>query len=147
MRKQNGVCGMIVLGVLGAVISGCAANASGKAVVPVTMQIHNSERVEILWANVYRSGDRMWASGMLKQRGIGTAAVRTHVDVEVTGPDKSLVYTVVSEELRVPRVRLGKGADWKRFRVMLPDGLPAHARVRFTVHSGPHEPAAKVCFF
>ena len=80
-----------------------------------------------------------WAYGILKQYGIGTSSIKTHVDIQVFNPDGSIQYETITDELFVPRNRVGKGPDWKRFRVQIPNKLPKDSQINMTVHSGSHE--------
>ena len=52
--------------------------------------------------------------------------------------DGSIEYETVSRDLYVPRNRVGKGLEWKRFKVQLPNELSKDSRICMTVHSGSH---------
>jgi len=105
----------------------------------VSVQSQNTENVEILWTDVYQQAGRTWASGVLKQQGLNTATLKTHIDVQVLDMGGTVCYETQTGDLYVPRRHLGKGPDWTKFKVPLPSELPADARVSMAVHSGPHK--------
>ncbi len=137
MRKRS-LLEIVMLSALAWVLSGCAANRLSLAPQQVSIHRQNSDKVEILRPDLYQADDGTWVSGVLKQQRPGTAAVRVHVDVHVLGPDGQLVYETAAGEILVPRDRLGKGLDWKRFRVHLPAMPPDGSQITMTVHPGPH---------
>ncbi len=49
-----------------------------------------------------------------------------------------MYYETISEDIYVPRNRVGKGIDWKRFKVRLPDKLLIDSQISMTIHSGSH---------
>lgn len=60
------------------------------------------------------------------------------MDIQALNPDGSIQYETITDDLFVPRNRVGKGPDWKRFRMRLPEKLLEGSQVRMTVHSGSH---------
>jgi hypothetical protein len=94
--------------------------------------------VDILWPDVYEEDDRVWAYGALQQRGYRPRGLRRHVDIEVLGEDGTVQFKTHSQEIAIPPHRPGKGPDWTRFRVELPDISLSHARIVMTVHTGEH---------
>jgi len=137
---RNRILGLIALNIMVAIISSCATNRislADKGLVSVNK--HDSEKVRILWTGVYQQDGQTWAYGILKQRGTSHSAIRTHVDIQVLNSDGSVYYKTLSGDMYVPRNRVGKGPDWKRFGVQLPDELPKDSQINMTVHSGSHE--------
>ena len=133
---RNKILGLITLSVMAAIISGCATNQTSLADKGiVSVKKHDSDKVRILWTDVYQQDSQTWAYGVLKQRGTSPSVIRTHVDIQVLNSDGSVYYEILSRDVYVPRNRVGKGPDWKRFRVQLPDELPKDSRISMTVHS------------
>ena len=121
------------------ILAGCSANRvslADKGLVSVEKQ--DSEKVKILWTDVYEQDGQTWIYGVLKQRGNNPSAIKTHVDIQVLNTDGSTQYETKTDNIFMPRNRVGKGADWKRFRVQLPDELPKYFQISMKVHSGIH---------
>lgn len=138
MRKK--VLSVIVINVLVAVISGCVANQyslADKGLVSVEKK--DSEKVEILWTDVYQKDGQTWAYGALKQRGYHTYAVQTHVDIQILSENGSVQYETFSDDIYVPRHRTGKGPDIARFKAKLNGDIPKGSKVTMKVHSGKHD--------
>ena len=132
---------MTMVGILVAtlILAGCSANRVSLADQSlVSVEKQDSEKVKILWTDIYEQDGHTWAYGVLKQQGISSSSIKTHVDIQVLNPDGSVQYETITDNLFVPRRRVGKGPDWKRFRVQLPDELPKNSQIRMTVHSGRH---------
>lgn len=126
--------------VLSIVISGCSSNytsLAGRGLVSVEEQ--DSDKVKILWTDVYQQDGQKWAYGVLKQRNFGSGVIQTHVDIQVLNTDGSVEYETITEDLFVPRNRIGNGTGWKKFRVLLPENLPEGSKVSMMVHSGSHK--------
>lgn len=132
------------VGVLVFIISGCSVNrVSLVDTNQVTVTRRDSEKIEILWTDVYQKDGCTWAYGILKQRGYHSSMpIKTHVDVQVLSEDGSVQYEAFSEDISVPRNRVGKGPDWKRFRVKLTENIPAGSQVNILLHNGRHEISA-----
>jgi len=133
---------MTMVGILMAtlILAGCSANRVSLADQGlVSVEKQNSKKVKILWTDVYEQDGHTWVYGVLKQYGISTSSIKTHVDIQVLNSDGSIQYETITDELFVPRNRVGKGPDWKRFRVQLPNKLPKDSQINMTVHSGSHE--------
>lgn len=135
---------LVAVGVLVSIVSGCATNrVSLVDTKQVTVVRQDSEKVKILWTDVYQKDGQIWAYGVLKQRGYHPSMpIKTHVDVQVLSKDGAVQYETFSEDIYVPRNRVGKGPDWKRFRVKLAADIPAGSRIHIKVHSGRHEISA-----
>lgn len=141
MRRRN-LSILTMVGILTAALtlSGCSANRvslAGQGLVSVEKR--DSKKVKILWPDVYQQDDRTWAYGVLKQRAPSSRAIKTHVDIQVLNSDGSIQYETRTEDLFVPHKRVGRGPDWKRFKVQLPDKLPKNSQISMTVHSGSHK--------
>ncbi len=121
------------------VLSGCSANRVSLAEQSlVSVEKQGSEKIDILWTDVYQQDGQTWVYGVLKQRASNSSAIKTHVDIQALNPDGSIQYEIITDDLFVPRNRVGKGPDWKRFRMQLPGKLLEGSQVRMTVHSGSH---------
>ena len=122
------------------VISGCSANYVSLAEQGlVSVEKHDSEKVEILWTDVYQQDGQIWAYGVLKQLTSNSSTIKVHVDIQVLNSDGSIQYETITDDLFVPRNRVGRGPDWKRFRAQLPDELPRDSQISMTVDSGSHK--------
>ncbi|MHC4122850.1 MAG: hypothetical protein ACYSSI_04690 [Planctomycetota bacterium] len=97
-----------------------------------------SEKIDILWTDVYQQNGQTWVYGVLKQRALNSSAIKTHVDIQVLNPDGSIQYETVTEDLFVPCHRVGKSPNWKKFRVQLPDELLKDSQISMMVHSNSH---------
>ncbi len=121
-------------------IPGCSANRVSLVDQGyVSVEKQDSERIKLLWTDIYQQDGQTWAYGVLKQRTSSPSFIKTHVDIQVLNPDGSIQYETITDDLFVPRNRVGKGPDWKKFRVQLPDGLPEDFQIIMTVHSGSHK--------
>lgn len=136
--KQVTLMILLILSVLS--IPGCATNrVSLVDSNQVSVAKQESEKVKILWTDVYQKDGQTWAYGVLKQRDYHPSAIKTHVDIQVLSKDGSVQYEAFSEEIYVPRNRVGKGPDWKRFRVPLPTEISDGSKISMTVHFGKHK--------
>ena len=136
---------MIRLAVVGCVLVGFISGCASKQVSlveknQVTVVRQDSQKVNILWTDVYQQDGQVWAYGVLEQQGSGTGAVKTHVDIQVVALDGSVSYETASEEVYIPCKRIGKGIHWKRFKSQLPQTLVVGSQITMTVHSGDHQP-------
>ncbi|HML73198.1 MAG TPA: hypothetical protein PKB02_01755 [Anaerohalosphaeraceae bacterium] len=131
---------LMVVGILVFVVSGCAANrVSLMDTNQVTVAKQDSEKIRILWTDVYQTDGQTWAYGALKQRGYHPSSIKAHVDIQVLSEDGSVQYETFSDDVYVPRNRPGKGPDWRRFKVQLAENIPTEAVVAMKVHSGKHK--------
>lgn len=76
---------LVAAGMLVSVVSGCAVNRISLVETnQVTVAGQDSEKIEILWTDVYQKDGDTWAYGVLKQRGYHPSLpIKTHVDVQV----------------------------------------------------------------
>ena len=120
-------------------VEGCATNRVDlvdKGVVSV--ETVPSKRIDILWTDVYRQGDDSIIYGALQQRGQRIYTIKAHVDITIRAEDGSIRQELRSDDINVPRRRVGKGPDWRRFRVRVPHGIAKGSAVSTVVHSGCH---------
>ena len=127
-----------MVGILAATVtlSGCSSDRVSlveQGLVSVEKQ--NSEKVDILWTDVYEQDGQTWAYGVLQQRRPAPGVIRGHVDIQVLNSDGTVQYETVTEDMYIPRNRVGKGPDWKRFKSQLPEKLPKGSQVCMKVHS------------
>ena len=128
-------------------ITACVLALAGCSVNPhsmtgdnrVSVEKQDSEKVKILWTDVYQEDGQTWAYGVLKQPHPYPSAVKTHVDIQVLSEDRTVGYETFSDDLYVPRNRCGKGPNWVRFKVQLAGDIPTGSTVNMTVHSGTHD--------
>ncbi len=128
-----------VFGMVAFFLEGCAANRVDlvdKGMVSV--ETVPSKRIDILWIDVYRQGDDSIIYGVLQQRGQRMCPVKAHVDITIRAEDGSIRQELRSDDVYVPRHRVGKGPDWKRFKVRVPHGIAKGSAVSTVVHSGCH---------
>ena len=125
-----GICIPILL------LTGCNSNRvslTKEGIVSVVKQ--PSEKVDILWTDVYQQDGNTWLYSVLKQKGLGPGTIKTHVDIQMLAKNGSVLYETTVENIYVPRNRVGKGLDWKQFRVRLPNTSMEGAMVKLTIHS------------
>jgi hypothetical protein len=128
----------ILLSVLA--LAGCSANPQSMAGDNrISIEKQNSEKVKILWSDVYLEDGRTWVHGVLKQQNQYASAVKIHVDIQVLSEDSSVHYETISDDLYVPRKQFGKGPNWVRFKVRLSEDIPAGSTVNLKIHSGTHD--------
>ena len=121
-------------------LSGCSTSRvslSDRGYVAVEKQ--DSEKIKILWTDVYQEDGQTWIYGVLKQPSVIGGTIKTHVDIQILNPDGSVQLETVSKEIYVPRNRIGKGPDWKRFRVKLGVDVQEGSKAFIKVHSGNDE--------
>lgn len=132
----------MILGLSVALLKFSGCNANRVSLVeegPVSVAKRPSEKIDILWTDVYERDGQTWACGVLRQRASNSGAIKTHVDIQVLNSDGSIQYETIADDLIVPCNRVGKGIDYKRFKVRLPDKLPKDTQISMTVHSGRHK--------
>ena len=71
----------------------------------------------------------------MKQRSSHASAVKTHVEIQVIDAEGLVQQEGKAVDLFVPRYRIGKDPNWKRFRLKLTEELPEGAQIRLTGHS------------
>lgn len=90
---------MTMFGILIAtlILAGCSANRVSLADHSlVSFEKQDSNKIKILWTDVYEQDGQVWAYGVLKQHGIGTSSIKTHVDIQVFNPDGSIQYETIT---------------------------------------------------
>ena len=101
-----------------------------------------SKTVVILWADIYEQEGQVTINGVMRRRHYLSPFLKTHIDVQVLSSDGRTVYEIQTPDIYVPRRRVGKGIDFKRFSVELPQRPPQGATVRLVCHAGTHEAEA-----
>ena len=117
-------------------LSGCSTSRvslSGRSIVSVEKQ--DSEKIKILWTDLYQEEGQTWVYGVLRQHSTTGGTIKTHLDIQILDPDGDVQYETTSKELYVPRNRIGKGPDWKRFRVKLGVDIQEGSKAFIKVHS------------
>jgi len=105
----------------------------------LSVEKQHSEKIKILWTDVYQEEGQTWIYGVLKQHSTTGGTIKTHLDIQILDPDGDVQYETVSKEIYVPRNRIGKGPDWTRFRVKLGVDIQEGSKALIKVHSGNDE--------
>jgi hypothetical protein len=74
---KNKTLSLIVFSIMAIIISGCTSNRFSlvdKGLV--STKKHNSEKIRILWPDVYQQDDQTWVYGVLKQRGYTSGSIK-----------------------------------------------------------------------
>ncbi|OHB60787.1 MAG: hypothetical protein A2Y12_16080 [Planctomycetes bacterium GWF2_42_9] len=129
------ILNIVALSILAVIFSGCNANK----IEGIAIDTHDSEKLDILWADVYQQNGEIWAYGALKQNGNYSAVIKTHVDIQVLSENGSIQYETFSNDLYVPKHRTGKGPGCVQFRVKLAADIPTGAKVNIKIHNNKHE--------
>ncbi len=130
------------LGILAAVISGCAADRVDLVETGVlTLEKQAAGKVYIAWSSAYEQEDGLVITGVLRRRDRVGSPIKTHVDVTVLSPSGQVVDTARSNDVYVPRRITGRGQSLKRFRIYLRNVPGRGSLVRMVSHSGPHDDA------
>lgn len=130
------------LGILAAVISGCAADRVDLVETGVlTLEKQAAGKVYISWSSVFEQEDGLVITGFLRRRDRVGSPIKTHVDVTVLSPNGQVVDTARSNDVYVPRRITGRGQSLRRFRIYLRDVPGRGSLVKMVSHSGPHDDA------
>jgi len=136
---KNVVNGAVLVSLVAAV-SGCATNRINLADEnSIAVVNQDGEIVKVLWADVYHQDGRTWVSGVLKQNGLSRSSVKRHVDIQVLSVDGSVRYETFSDDVDVPRRRIGRGPGWGRFKTNLDIDVLPGSTVTVRIHSGAHD--------
>lgn len=122
------------------ILAGCAApgeNLSDKGGVAV--QRVSSAKVDILWADVYRTDESLVVRGAVRHHHYSSRPVKVHVDAVVLGGDGAVLEETIGPDIWVPRRLLGKGLNYKSFELCLPVAVPEGGTIRLVCHTGPHD--------
>ncbi|MHC4645871.1 MAG: hypothetical protein ACYTBJ_10225 [Planctomycetota bacterium] len=130
----------IGFGVLSAIISGCATNRTDLVDEGiVSVETVPSERVKVLWTDVYQDGQDWVVYGVLHRRSQTSCPIRAHVDISILSADGTILEEARTEEIHVAGHVPGKGINWTPFQVRFPGSPPKNSNVRLVVHDGLHE--------
>ena len=120
-------------------IPGCATNRVSLVDQGiVSIKTVPSERVRILWADVYEDGKDAVVCGNVRRLSYTNYPMKVHVAVTVSSPDGTILQEARTPDIYVPGHRPGKTVDWKHFEVRFPD-IPQDSKVSVIVHSSLHE--------
>ena len=130
---------IIVLGLLTAVISGCATDRVDLVDAGVlSLEQHTTGKVYIAWSDAYEDGDGFVVTGVLRRRDTVGLPIKTHVDITIESPDGTIIDESRSSDVHVPRRITSRGQSLQRFRVHFPS-IPAEgSKVSIVTHSGSH---------
>ena len=96
---------------------------------------HHPGKVRILWSHAYETDGQFVVNGVLKRYDRGATPMRVHVHVLELGQDNRIMQSLESPQLYVPRNRIGKGNDWKRFAVGSATMPQPGSQLSVTVHA------------
>ncbi len=131
MKNALNIVGLMVL----LIVSGCSSVCTSLSKQePVSVEKRDSEKIEILWADVYRENGQTWGCATLQQKSTTSGTIKSHIDLQIVAPDGSVQYTAVSKELYIPPKRTGK-LDSKKVRVKLPNDIPEGSKIIMAIHS------------
>jgi len=130
---------LVGIAVLMATTIGCASNRldlvkTGK----VFIETVPSQKVKILWVNIYQEGDELVVYGVVRRFGISSYPLKTYVDISILSADGTLLHEARTPDIWVPRRLSGKGIAFKRFRMRFPDIPPEGSLIRTVCHGSPH---------
>ncbi|MHC4356924.1 MAG: hypothetical protein ACYS0H_29850, partial [Planctomycetota bacterium] len=92
------------LGILAAVISGCAADRIDLVETGVlSLEKQAAGKVYIAWSSVFEQEDGLVITGILRRHDRVGSPIKTHVDVTVLSPNGQVVDTARSNDVYVPR--------------------------------------------
>ena len=138
-RILSATATIAALGMAVLFIEGCATNREDlvdKGVVSV--ETEPSEKVKILWADVYQDGEEIVVYGVIQRRIHTSYPLMTHVDVTLYSSEGETLYETRTQDMYVPGRIPGKGIDWRRFKIRLPEMPPQNSRIDMIVHRGDH---------
>lgn len=143
-NKFRSVAIRIFLAVLAIVVPGCIANRvdlvdKGDVLVDVVP----SERVDILWADVFRDDDGIKICGVVQRRSHTSHPIKTHVDVTIVSPNGATLQEARTPDIHVPKRVPGKGANFEHFEVRFSDIVPG-SKAKLVVHSGQHDDTTSI---
>lgn len=135
---------IVALGILTIIISGCATgrvNLTDAGIV--TIEQHAPGKVRIAWSDAYKDDDGFIVTGVLRRHDLVGMPIKTHVNVKVFSPDGNILDEARSQDIYVPRRRIGRGQSFQRFRVNFPT-IPAEgSKISITTHTSTHSDTEK----
>lgn len=121
-------------------LSGCSVpgeNLSKKGLV--TVERVSSQKVDILWADVYRIDEGLRVRGVVRQRSYSSQPLLIHVDAAVLSSGGEALKEATGRDVWVPRRRVGKGFNYGDFEIRLPIAPPEGSTVKLVCHAGPRD--------
>jgi len=98
-------------------LSGCATRLDLAKSGHVTVETYSPGKVKILWGHATDVDRHFVVSGQLKRLDRAAMPLRVHVHVLELSPDNTILQSLQCSGVYVPRRRVGKGPNWKRFEV------------------------------
>jgi hypothetical protein len=93
-----------------------------------------SDKVEILWADVWQTDEEVLVYAALRRRAYTRCPMKVDVDVMVTGPDGAVLEETRLSEVRIPARCCRRMTCWERFRAPLAAVPPTGSKVIISVH-------------
>lgn len=121
-------------------LGGCASNRislTDKDLVSVKTIV--DKKVAILWADVYEDDKGTVVYGVLQRRSHTSYPLKTHVNVTILSANDTILQEGNTPDIYVPRRIVGKGIDWKRFKVRFPNRIAEGSKIIIAIYSGQDE--------
>ena len=125
---------MAALSIL-AIVSGCSSRNSLVRQGIASVETKPSNKVEILWTDVYKEGEDIIVYGAVRRRSRTSHPLKTHVAVTILTTDGRILREARTPDIYVPRLLPGKGVNFRRFEIRFPD-VQGNFTVQAVVHSG-----------
>jgi hypothetical protein len=87
---------------------------------------------------MHQDGEDFAVYGVVQRLSHTGYPIKTHVDITILSPDGTVLQEARTLDIYVPRRIPGKGINWERFKVRLPDIPPQGSKVDMVVHSSSH---------
>ena len=112
---------------------GCASNGTNISKTgKVSIERIPSEKIFIPWADVYQIEKGLVLKGVIERRNYSPGTVTSHVDTYMASTKQ---YISSSDEIVLGQKRVGRGIQWKRFSIILPDNV-VQEQIVAQVHLG-----------
>lgn len=118
-------------------VVGCTANRTNlRKSGSVTIENHSPGKVKVLWSDAYEEGGQFTVNGMLGRNDRIAMPIAVHVHVFVlSGDGGRVVQTLKTSDIAVPRNRIGRCCDRRRFAVEGSEIPSAGSKLLVVAHS------------
>jgi len=129
-----------------AVISGCTTANRVDLIESglLNIECERTGKAYIAWGDVYKDGNGFVVTGVLRRRDHVGSPIKTHVDVTILSPVRTVIDKACSSDVYVSRRITGRShLSFKRFKMRFPN-IPAQGSlVRVVSHSGQYDDETK----
>lgn len=125
----------VLIGITLLITGGCTPSTNLTKEGRITLTNHSTGKVKILWSQANASDGQLVVSGTLKRLDRAAPPLRVHIHALEINPDKEIVQSLKSDHIYVPRRRVARGPDWKRFELRSSTLPQPDAQLRLIVHS------------